>query len=176
MSIPLFRLASITYKAFRAPKMQFWEKVEIRTKVHPNDLDINIHMNNSRFGTMFDLGRMDFLVKTGLIKFMWRQKWRPIVGAMMISFKKSVKLYEKFVVSTRVVYVDDKWFYLEHLLLKGGQMMARSYAKCLFLKKDKKISTFDLLQALGTEAPIDLIPPISLLSWIKAEEDLRLEV
>ena len=173
MAVPLFRLASISYKAFRGSKIGFWDKGVIESKVHINDLDINVHMNNARYATMFDLGRIDFLVRTGLIKNMWHQKWRPVVGATMISFVKSLRLYEKFKVSTQVIYTDEKWFYLEHLLISKDKIMARAYAKCLFLQKGKKISTLDIFKRLNCENP-NMLPPPALVSWIKADADFKL--
>lgn len=173
MSIPFFRLASITYKAFKRPKINFWEASDVQTKVHPNDLDINIHMNNARYNTMFDLGRFDFLVRTGLIKLIWKEKWRPIIGSAMVTYLKSLKLYEKFTISTKVVHFDEKWFYLEHLLKKNNDLMARAFVKCLFLQKNQKISTDHLLKALHCENIPTLTPPPALISWLKAEEELK---
>ncbi|MDP3532173.1 MAG: thioesterase family protein [Alphaproteobacteria bacterium] len=173
MSVPFFRLASVTYKAFKKTKINFWDASTIKTKVHPNDLDINVHMNNARYSTMFDLGRFDFLVRTGLIKLIWKEKWRPVIGSTMVSYLKSLKLYEKFIVSTKVVYFDDKWFYLEHLLKKDNDLMARAFVKCLFLQNGKKIPTQNLLEALHCDFIPPLTPPPALISWLKAEEELK---
>lgn len=173
MSIPFFRLASVTYKAFKKPKMDFWDASIIKTKVHPNDLDINVHMNNARYSTMFDLGRFDFLVRTGLINLIWKEKWRPVIGSTMVSYLKSLKLYEQFTVSTKVIFFDDKWFYLEHLLKRENNLISRAFVKCLFLRKGQKITTQELLKALHcTEIPTITAPP-ALLSWLKAEEELK---
>lgn len=173
MSIPFFRLASVTLKAFKKTKINFWEASNIKTKVHPNDLDINVHMNNARYSTMFDLGRFDFLVRTGLIKLIWTEKWRPVIGSTMVSYLKSLKLYEKFTISTKVVFFDDKWFYLEHLLKKNNELMSRAFVKCLFLQKGQKIATQDLLKALHCDDIPTLTPPQALMSWLKAEEELK---
>jgi acyl-CoA thioesterase FadM len=173
MSIPFFRLASVTIKAFKKTKINFWEASTIKTKVHPNDLDVNVHMNNARYSTMFDLGRFDFLVRTGLIKLIWKEKWRPVIGSTMVSYLKSLKLYEKFTISTKVVFFDDKWFYLEHLLKKNDELMSRAFVKCLFLQKGQKITTQDLLKELHCNDMPILTPPPALLSWLKAEEELK---
>ena len=35
--------------------------------VLPNDLDTNLHMNNGRYLTLMDLGRLDLFVRSGLL-------------------------------------------------------------------------------------------------------------
>jgi hypothetical protein len=42
----------------------------LRFTVLPNDLDASLHMNNGRYWTLMDLGRMDLLLRTGL----WRAR------------------------------------------------------------------------------------------------------
>lgn len=173
MAIPFFRLSSVLFKAYRKPKSGFLEQTEIETKVHLNDLDMNMHMNNARYATMFDLGRVDFLVKTGLMKHIWNDKWRPIVAATTITFLKSLKLYERFKVTTKLVYCDEKWFYLEHRLLRKNELYAVSYVKCLFLKLGKKIPSQELAQMLDVPIFPQMNPPQSLLKWIEAESAFK---
>ena len=35
-------------------------------RVWPGDLDLNVHMNNGRYLTVMDLGRLDLMARTGL--------------------------------------------------------------------------------------------------------------
>ena len=39
-----------------------------------NDLDLNFHVNNGRFLTICDLNRIDFFIRTGLLKLMLKEK------------------------------------------------------------------------------------------------------
>jgi len=46
----------------------------------PNDLDINLHVNNGRYLTLCDLNRVDFFIRTGLARVMLARGWVPIVA------------------------------------------------------------------------------------------------
>ena len=45
--------------------------------VWPNDLDTNLHMNNGRYLTIMDLGRLDLTLRMGLAGHARRNGWMP---------------------------------------------------------------------------------------------------
>ena len=47
--------------------------------VLPNDLDLNLHMNNSRYLGVFDLGKIDVMIRSG-VAVAYRRRWHPLVG------------------------------------------------------------------------------------------------
>ncbi|GAC28971.1 acyl-CoA thioesterase [Brumicola pallidula] len=46
----------------------------------PNDLDVNMHVNNGRYLTLCDLTRVDFFVRSGIAGLMLKHKWSPIIA------------------------------------------------------------------------------------------------
>jgi len=60
-------------------------------RVLPNDLDINFHMNNGRYLTICDLTRVDMFIRTGLLKTMLKQKWRPVISEHTMTYRKALK-------------------------------------------------------------------------------------
>uniref|UniRef100_UPI002FE1CF25 acyl-CoA thioesterase n=1 Tax=Noviherbaspirillum sp. TaxID=1926288 RepID=UPI002FE1CF25 len=80
----------------------------------PNDLDVNLHMNNGRYLTICDLNRVDLFIRTGLLKVMLRKKWMPMVAEHTMTYKKPLKLFERFDVSLAVTHWDEKFFYMHH--------------------------------------------------------------
>ena len=48
-------------------------------RVWPHDLDPSIHMNNGRYLTLMDLGRLDVMLRSGLWRTVMANKWTPIV-------------------------------------------------------------------------------------------------
>ncbi len=65
-------------------------------RVLPKDLDINLHMNNGRYLTLCDLTRVDMFMRSGLAKTMIKEKWRPIIAEHTMTYKKPLKLFQKY--------------------------------------------------------------------------------
>ena len=59
----------------------------LRLRVWPNDLDLNVHMNNGRYLTIMDLGRLDLVLRTGLLKVMIRRGCLPVLSAASIRYR-----------------------------------------------------------------------------------------
>ncbi|MEN0024635.1 MAG: acyl-CoA thioesterase, partial [Microbacterium sp.] len=52
----------------------------IRLTTLPSDIDILRHMNNGRYLSLFDLGRWDLLIRTGLFDAMKDRGWYAVVS------------------------------------------------------------------------------------------------
>ena len=53
----------------------------LRFRVWPHDLDLSFHLNNGRYLTLMDLGRLDVMVRSGLWREVLHHKWTPIASA-----------------------------------------------------------------------------------------------
>src|SRR5258708_4111150 len=61
-------------------------------RVWPNDLDMNLHMNNGRFFSAADIGRFDWWLRTGLWRKVIARGWRPIAGDANARFSRALKV------------------------------------------------------------------------------------
>lgn len=108
----------------------------ITMRVWPNDLDLNVHMNNGRYLTCADVGRLDLLVRSGLLRMVWRHGWRPIMSGVAIRYRRELTLFQKFAVETRVVYWSDRTLVMEHVFVTGEgearSVSARELVACGF--------------------------------------------
>src|SRR6476660_7713220 len=95
----------------------------------PNDLDLNLHMNNGRYLTICDLNRVDLFIRTGLLKVMLRQKWMPVVAEHTMTYKKPLKVFERFKVSLDVTHWDDKYFYMTHTFTTRDRVVAEGKSR-----------------------------------------------
>ncbi|MGV8965120.1 MAG: acyl-CoA thioesterase [Cellulomonas sp.] len=84
-------------------------------RVLPNDLDVLRHMNNGVYLSLMDLGRVDMLVRTGVHAAVSARGWYPVVVAESIRFRRSLQLWERFEIVTRVLGWDDRVIYLEQV-------------------------------------------------------------
>ena len=53
----------------------------IAYRVWPNDCDMNLHLNNGRYLTFMDLGRVHLLAQTGLLGKLLQNRWAPVLSA-----------------------------------------------------------------------------------------------
>ena len=101
-------------------------------RVWPNDLDINLHMNNGRYLTIMDLGRADLMIRCGLGKVILKRRWMPVLGAVTIQYRRSLSPFQGFRLRTRILCWDEKWVFLEHRVKSlDGQVAAVAIAKGL---------------------------------------------
>ncbi len=135
----------------------------LRFRVWPNDLDVNIHMNNGRFLSVMDLGRFDLTFRTGLGRAMLRARWKPLVGGVTIRYRRSLDPFERFELHTRILGWDEKWFFLEQRFLKeGGDLAAEGIVRALFRGRDGNVTPTEVLHHMGYDGP-----PVDAPEWVQ---------
>lgn len=127
---------------------------ETKTIFHPlpNDIDLNLHLNNARYLSYMDLGRFEFLGKTGLLRHLIFDRWSPIVGNIEIKFIKEIKPFERVELITQVDHFDHKYFYLTQTFLsKEGKVFAIAKVKGLFVSPKGKMTPEEVILGSGNE-------------------------
>jgi len=143
-------------------------------RVLPNDCDINLHLNNARYLSIMDLGRLDFMVRTGLLPIIVRNRLRPVIGSATMRWRRSLAPFEKYYLETRVLFWDDRRFWLEQRFRRAdGKTAAIGIVKALFLEKDgTRLPPEQLLATLTDTPPPRPITP----SWADAMSDVEAEL
>ncbi|MHB1586269.1 MAG: acyl-CoA thioesterase [Acidiferrobacteraceae bacterium] len=98
-------------------------------RVLPNDIDINMHMNNGRYLTICDLTRVDLFLRTGLVTTMRKHRWMPIIAEHTMVYHKPLRLFAMFRVSIELSHWDAKYFYMTHLFTQGTRVIATGTSK-----------------------------------------------
>jgi acyl-CoA thioesterase FadM len=163
----IVRLLWTLLVSWRKPKVDLLAAVDSKLIVLPNDLDFNFHLNNGRYLTLMDVGRFDLTVRTGLARIMFKEGWYPVLGGAAIQFRRSLSLFQRFTIRTRVVYWDSKWIYLEQNFLVDESVYASAAVRAVFRKAGKTLNTNDLIAAMykpGESPPpvpaVDQLSPI----------------
>jgi acyl-CoA thioesterase FadM len=104
-------------------------------RVMPTDLDVLLHMNNGKYMSLLDLGRIDLLIRSGFLAALRGQGWYPVVAAEAIRFKRSLRLFQSFEIETRVIGWDHKVFALEQRFLHAGAEMASAVVWARILRR-----------------------------------------
>jgi len=122
----------------------------IRLTVLPTDLDLLGHMNNGVYLSIFDLGRFDLLIRSGLWDIFDGLGWYPVVNNETISFRKSLRLWQRFTVESRVIGFDDRAVYIEQRVVVKGEVYTKAIVRGRFLKKTGGVVSVDeLIEAIG---------------------------
>ena len=162
----LIRLLMVGTYAFFRPKLELSESGRISLRVLPNDLDLNFHMNNGRFLSVMDLGRVDLIIRLGAFKTLSSNGWYPVIGAIHTSFRRSLYLFQKYDIVTHIVGWDEKWIYVSQRIERDGHEVATAVMKTLFMSEDGKVATDDIARALGEPGESASIPQ-EVLSLMK---------
>jgi acyl-CoA thioesterase FadM len=149
-------------------------------RVWPSDLDTSLHMNNGRYLTIMDLGRVDLMLGSGLLRVLLKHGWTPIASSISIRYRRELRTFDRFSLETRLVCWTDVTVIMEQTFRftggpRDGQIAARGFVKAgLYDRKAKAFVTVErLLGLLGAgkvESPA--IPP-DVEAFIKADEGLR---
>lgn len=136
----------------------------IRLRTMPTDIDLLMHMNNGRYASLFDLGRFDLLIRTGLWDAMDARGWYAVVATETISFRKSLQLWQRFDVESRLYGDDDKAVYLMHRAVVDGEVYAEMIVRARFLRRSGGVvGNEELFAALGRPDEMPALP-----AWIAA--------
>jgi acyl-CoA thioesterase FadM len=117
----------------------------------PNDLDINLHMNNGRYLTICDLNRVDLFIRTGLAKLMFKRGWMPMVAEHTMTYKRPLKLFERFEVKLELTSWDEKFFYMTHTFTSGDRIVAQGTSKAVLRSRDGVLAPADVIAVLEAQ-------------------------
>lgn len=170
MNLWLRLLALVLFRDRR--RVGILETTRVRIRVWPNDLDLNRHVNNGRYLTLADLGRIDFFLRTGLMLEARRQAAYPIVGDAFAKFRRELRVFQTCEIQSRLVGWDDRWGFFEHRFLREGRVIGVVAIRGLFRNAQGPIKPGALFESLG--AP-EHSPPLPdwVQSWNSSAEELR---
>lgn len=135
-----------------------------------NDLDALLHVNNGVYLTLMDLGRTDLLLRSDTVKALRKQGWYPVLAAETIRFKRSLKLWQRFTITTRVIGWDEKSVYLEQVFKRADTLVAHAVVDARFLsKKGGTVPTSQLLPIMKIEEQSPELPAW-VQSWVQSNQ------
>lgn len=159
-----------------------------RSRLHPlercrthfftalNDLDIFRHMNNGRYFTLQDLARVDLMLRSGTYAAFRQRGWYPVVTGETLQFRRSLKLFQRFAIETRMIGWTERDLVLEHRFVSRGELVAWGLVSARFLKRSGGVVTVDeVLAATGIARDAQVLPPHAA-TWMAAQSELARHV
>jgi acyl-CoA thioesterase FadM len=140
------------------PRIGALESDLLDLRVWPNDIDFNLHLNNARYLNVMDYGRIHMLACVGLLQPALKARWVPVVGAVWMTYRRSLPLWARYQLATRLVCWDDRWFYFEQTFTGKAGLAAVGWVKGALLDKTGTIAPQQIMEIV---APGIVSPPLT---------------
>ena len=141
-------------------------------RVLPNDLDLLMHVNNGVYLTLADLGRTDMLLRSDMFGEIRQRGWNPVAAATSIRYRRSLSLWQKFSIDTRVLGWQGRSVYIEQRFESGGKLVAHMVIDARFLSRSgERIDSNQLVDVMKLDGASPSLPP-----WVEQwAESVRLQ-
>lgn len=146
------------------------DESRVRFTVFPHDCDLNFHLNAGRFISFMDVARMELLARMRLIRRLLKRGWRPVMGGIVVRYRRSILPFERFDVRSRVLGWDEKWIYLEHIVEKNGVFCASAYVRTVIRSKERTLAPSEILELAGAAGTPSPALPEFVSTWRDAED------
>lgn len=175
-----YRLIMVIIGLLYRPKLNSpLQESHLPMRVWPNDLDCNRHMNNGRYLTVMDLGRLDLIFRSGLYRAAKAGHWIPILSVAGIRFRMELKFWQAYTLQTRILGWDDQWFTIEQrFFIKGGDKDGATAAIALvrgaFYNRDEKaiVPMTQVKQAIHYTEDSPPLPDYAQ-HWLNSQDGLK---
>lgn len=164
----ILRFLKVLLAAVFGRRLDLLDGSVLAFRVWPNDLDVNFHMNNGRYLTVMDLGRVDLMLRARLAGAILRRRWMPVVAAINIRYRRSLAPFQRYRLRTRLVSWDEKWLYLEQSFETQNGVAATAMIKAALRGRQGAVPTAEILKEFGLEIPAPPIPE-DFSAWIACE-------
>jgi acyl-CoA thioesterase FadM len=160
------RLLYVLWKMWGLPRRGLLDESRVVFRVLPTDCDINFHMNNGRYLSLMDLGRLHLCAQMGLLALIAKRRWRPMLAAAEINFIRQLAPFQKFDLVSRIVTWDEKYAYMEQRFESDGVLCAHAFARGLFLSREGRVASTAVAAELGHRGDPPPVPE-ELRMWME---------
>jgi acyl-CoA thioesterase FadM len=105
-------------------------------------------MNHATMMTVFETGRIDFMVRTGFFKLARQKKWYFPTSGISVQFFRPLKVFQKAVLSTRIIHIDEYNIYLEQKITRQEKEIAACIVKSKVKSGRENIRTTEIITLL----------------------------
>ena len=146
------------------PRLGVLEEDRLRMRVWPNDIDFNLHLNNARYLNLMDYGRTHLLARTGLLRPVLRARYAAMVGAVWMTYRRSLPVFSGFELMSRLVCWDARWFYIEQTFTGRDGLAAVGWVKGVLRGKEGIVAPQEVIEGVapGVRSPV---MPEAIAAW-----------
>ncbi|MFN3614050.1 MAG: acyl-CoA thioesterase [Rubrimonas sp.] len=166
---PFLRTALVMRRARRRPALPVDGLSELRLTCWPIDVDVYAEMNNGRVLTLYDLGRLDHAVRTGLTGEARRRRWGFAVGGASVRYRRRVRPFDRVTLLTRPLGRDDRWFYMHQAMRVRGEAVSAALLRLAVTTRSGIVPTDAVVASMGAPDWRPALPDWAE-AWIEAED------
>lgn len=136
----------------------------------PQDIDYYFEMNNGRILTLLDLNRTVLAKRTGLLKVLRANNWGLTMAGVSVRYRRRIRPFEKFETKGRALCWDDRFIYLEQVMIKAnGETANQALYRSAVTGPNGIVPPALVLQQLGQDTTTSPTPPEWVQNWIDAD-------
>ena len=133
--------------------------------VLPSDIDFMMHMNNSKYLREMDFGRIGLSMERGIHSAVRKLGALCVLGAASIRYRRSLHVFQRFSLTTRVVCWDETSIYMEQrVVARDGFVSAINLAKLPV----RGATPQDLIREVTGETVASPAMPPEVTSWMES--------
>ncbi|MFC1799030.1 acyl-CoA thioesterase [Thermodesulfobacteriota bacterium] len=142
---------------------------ELKLRVWPGDIDFYPEMNNGRQLSLMDLGRIDFAIRTGLMRIAHQKGWGFVAAGSSVRYRHRLRPFRQFVLRTRLVGHDSRWFYFHQQMVRNQKVCTSALIRGGLTSKSGLVLAQKVLGVMNLK---DWHPELPgwVNAWIEADE------
>ena len=143
----------------------------LQLRVLPNDVDVT-RLSSDRYLPLMDLGRINIVLRAGLLPTLLRQRWIPLARVVTLRFRHPLTLFQRFQLRSRALYWDEEWVWTEHRFERGGRTTAIGLTKVAFIGREGLVPISRVIAAAGETIERPALPQL-IADLQEIEEQIR---
>ena len=156
------------FRSKRRSRLDLRAVSRIRFRVWPTDIDLLMHMNNGRYLSYMDLGRIDLTERTGVLAELSPFGVYAVVGQQTITYRKSLNLFQSFTIESRLLGADERALYVEQRFVVRGEVYARAIVRARLIQKGAGTLKIAQLNEMTGHDWMQYELPQEILDWAAA--------
>lgn len=161
-------MLKVWLRSRKLPALHVGEVCRTPLRVNLGDLDIYRHVNNGTYLTIADLGRYEWMLRTGLWKRFGVRGWYPVVAAQTTTYRKSLEWGQRFILETRLLGLDARDIYIEHRFVVENEVYARIFIRGRIISRKGRVSIEEVERAVPGLKELPHRVPAWIDTWHEA--------
>ncbi len=165
---PYLKLIATLVKARFRGRLTPQQSNVIHCRVGLSDIDPFGELNHARYLNYMELGRWDYVVRSGFFGVMRKNGWGVAVGGASIRYRRRLAFLQKFTLTSEMLCHDGRWIYFLHEVHARGKICASALLKVCTTSKQGLVPVPIVAEAMGMPDWGTQIPDW-VQAWIDAE-------
>lgn len=133
----------------------------VHRRVRVSEIDFNLHMNQAAYAQVAELGRTDWVLRSGLIRALWRAKTKPVVAEQRLVYRRELRPGQRYALDTRATGFDGRLLQVDTHLIVGQRVHTAVFTKLISIGPD---GVLDRETAQGVLSPF-VTAPLQVEDW-----------